>query len=36
MEQVKNIEAMQATSSSGIYKTIYHNGCFLRLYGKRQ
>ena len=28
---------MQITSSSGIYKTnIYHNGCYLQLFGKKQ
>ena len=31
------IEAVQITSSSGIYKTNkYHNGRYLRLFGKRQ
>ena len=33
IEQVNNIEAMQITSSSGIYKTIYHRGSYLRLFG---
>ena len=27
---------MKITNSSGIYKTIYHNGCDSLLYGTRQ
>ena len=26
---------MKVTSSSGIYKTIYHNGIYLLLFGKK-
>lgn len=29
-------ETMEITSSSGIYEFIYHNGCYLGLFGKRQ
>ena len=25
---------MQVTSSPGIYRTIYNNGCYLQLFGK--
>ena len=28
-----NIETIQITSGSGMYKTIYHEGCYLRLFG---
>ena len=36
MEQVKNIEAMEITSNSGIHKTVYHNDCYSQFFGKRQ
>ena len=34
MEQVENYEKMKLTRSSGIFKTIYHNGSYLLLFGK--
>ena len=34
MDQVYIIKAIQITSRFGIYKTIYRNGCYLRLFGK--
>ena len=33
-EQVKTIEAMEITRSFGICKAVYHNDCYLRLFGK--
>ena len=34
MEQVQKLWKMKAASSSGISKTIYHNGSYLLLFGK--
>ena len=31
-----NNETMQITNRSGIYTTIYHNGSYFRLFGKKQ
>ena len=36
IEQVYKLWQMKPTSSSGISKTIYHNGCYLLLFWKRR
>ena len=36
MEQVSKLWKMKTTSSSGILKTMYHNGSYLLLSGKRK
>ena len=35
-EQVSKLWKMKTTSSSGILKTMYHNGSYLLLFGKRK
>ena len=34
MEQVRKLRKWKATSSSGIWNTIYYNGSYLLLFGK--
>ena len=36
MEQVYKLWKMKTTSVSGILKTVYHNGNYLLLFGKRK
>ena len=36
MEQLYKLSQMKTTSSSGILKTVQHNGSYLLLFGKRK